>query len=96
MRGGGDREWEEEGTGTGCEEERARTQERWLVREGTGAEWWRHWMTGRGRVSSLWEGSARCERASARRGAEEQDCVKEGGEKEAEAALKFLGGGEHE
>lgn len=47
-------------------------------------------------MSSLWEGSARCERVSAHRGAEEQDCVKEGGEQEAEAALKFPGGGEHE
>lgn len=88
MRGGGDREWEEEGAGTGWEEERARTQESGLVREGTGGE--------RGRVSSLWEGSARCERVSAHRGAEEQDCVKEGGEQEAEAALKLPGGGEHE
>ena len=53
-------------------------------------------MTGRGRVSSLWEGSARCERVSAHRGAGEQDCVKEGSEQEAEAALKLPGGGEHE
>ena len=67
-----------------------------LVREGPGGEWWRHRMTGRGRVSSRWEGSARCERVSAHRGAGEQECVKEGGEQEAEAALKLLGGGEHE